>query len=107
MKHARRPVHHRTGRPLRRTARPRIDACLFHRCDLHADVPQLNGNEWGSECGGCLAAEVAALYAEHLGVLQTLSERLMYGAMLRQRLERARTRLNLLSPGAGEDLETP
>jgi hypothetical protein len=84
---------------------PSIEQCLFHRCEEHEGVPQLNASEsFGGECGGCLAEELLAVKAQLLLALDGYAERLAYSHALAGLLASARARLNLLSPGAGDSL---
>lgn len=93
-------------RPADVTLPPTPELCLFHRCDAHENVRQLNATEedTGSECGACIAEEMLALKAQLMLVMDGYAERLAYCADLRQKLDSARARLNLLSPGAGDEL---
>lgn len=97
-KHARKPDG------LTPRAIPSLEDCLYHRCSQHEQVRQLNAEEeqTGSECGACIAEEVAVLRYQSFLLLDSLADRLTYGAMLRTKLLAARERLNLLSPGAGD-----
>lgn len=101
-KHARRPAEGDFG-----PRTPALDDCLFHRCEDHEHVRQLNASELqtGSECGACLAEEVAMLDVQILLVLDGYADRLTYAAGLKARLASARDRLNLLSPGAGDEFD--
>jgi hypothetical protein len=94
-------------RPKRKGARPTATDCLFHRCEAHKAVKQLNASEeaTGSECGACLAEEVAMLAAQQLLILDGYAARLQYSHALKEKLAQARTRLNLLSLGAGDWLD--
>lgn len=90
-----------------------IALCVAHRCLAHREIPPLNMNEGNgsSECGCCAAEEFGArlaeqaLDAQHLQVIVPILEgyaaRLDHHALLKERLAEARTRLELLSPGAG------
>ena len=87
-------------------APPTIEDCLFHRCDQHVGVSQLNAEEaTGSECGACIAEEVLMNRLLLLFVLEGYADRLTYSGMLRAKLIAARGRLNMLSPGAGDFLD--
>ncbi len=79
---------------------------MFHRCDRHEGVPQLNDAEeiTESECGACVAEMMLAARAQNLYILDGYAERLEFSHRLRMKLEAARVRLNLLSPGAGDAL---
>lgn len=91
--------------------------CVAHRCLEHRQIPPLNMNEGNgsSECGVCAAEEFGARLAEQalakqdelviLPILDGYAARLAYGAELRAKLQTARDRLNLLSPGAGDFLD--
>lgn len=99
-KHAKRPA---TGANL--FSIPTLDDCLFHRCDDHEGVRQLNANELqtGSECGACLAEELTMLDTQLLLVLDGYADRLAYAARLKALLASARDRLELMAPGAGAE----
>jgi hypothetical protein len=86
---------------------PTVAQCLYHRCDDHASVPMLNRAEGPgqSECGACIAEELLAVKAQLLLALDGYAERLTYGRALARKLESARARLNLLSPGAGDGFD--
>lgn len=80
---------------------------LMIRCEEHADVPQLNENCDGlSECGACQGQETFELLTEVVEpLLDAYADRLTHHCELRNKLAQARTRLNLLSPGAGDWLD--
>lgn len=77
------------------------------RCDEHVDVPQLNDNADGiSECGACQGQETFELLTDVLEpLLEAYADRLTHHCVLRNKLAQARTRLNLMSPGAGDFLD--
>ena len=93
-----------------------IACCIAHRCPDHADIPPLNMSEGNgsSECGVCAAEEMGARFGEALEreidnavilpLLDGYADRLSHHAVLKERLAEARTRLELLQPGAGEFL---
>lgn len=84
--------------------RPSLDQCRYHRCERHGDVKQLNATEpTDAECGACIAEEMLAIKAQLLLSLDGYAERMIYAHALRQMLASARDRLNLLSPGAGDE----
>ena len=105
-KHARRPAASDLAPAGQPFARPGIEDCLFHRCARHEEVPMLNGEEeqTSAECGGCIAEGTIVLLAQNLLILDGYADRLAYSHALRQKLEAARERLNLLAPGAGDFL---
>lgn len=86
-----------------------LSMCVAHRCQEHKDIPPLNANEAGAECGACCAEDVgqdialSAIAEFTLPILDGYADRLEYGARLRRKLESARDRLNLLAPGAGDE----
>lgn len=87
-----------------------LDLCVAHRCRKHHELPPLNGTDNGAECGGCVAEEFGKAFAEKAletfqwPVLDALADRLTHSARLRQKLESARARLNLIEPGLGDQL---
>lgn len=103
-KHVRPRVPHRIDRP---RPKPKLEDCLFHRCERHETVPMLNAEEEGtrSECGACIAEEMLAMKAQLVLVLDGYAERMIYSHTLRLQLAQARDRLNLLSPGAGDFID--
>ena len=82
-------------------ALPSIEQCLFHRCDAHDKTPQLDDSVNGAECGACIFEMLIATRAQLLLALDGYAERLSYSRALARKLDSARARLNLLSPGAG------
>lgn len=86
---------------------PSIADCLFHRCREHFRVPQLNDREEAtlSECGACVAEEMLMWKVRCVLALDGYADRLAYSHRLRTDLTSARTRLNLLQPGAGDFLD--
>jgi hypothetical protein len=94
-----------------------LACCVAHRCIAHQALPPLNLSEGNgsSECGVCAAEDFGtrlaeqALDAQHLQVIVPILEgyaaRLDHHAVLKERLAEARTRLELLSPGAGVFLD--
>lgn len=99
--------HARSGAAFGPRAFPSIEACLFHRCTRHEEVKQLNNTEeqTGSECGGCIAELMLTREAQLILALDGYAERLAYSHRLKELLETARNRLNLLQPGAGDFLD--
>lgn len=69
-----------------------VKACAAHRCDTHQDVPPVNstGPEQ-SECGLCVADAIVEAYEKAF-------EQNVFWPLI----ESARSRLNLLAPGAGD-----
>jgi hypothetical protein len=97
-KHARRP----TGKK----KVPGLRECLFHRCDAHENVPQLNLEEpTGAECGACVAELMLTYKAQLMLVLDGYAERLTYSHTLKRQLTQARERLNIMAPGAGNFID--
>jgi len=86
-------------------ALPSIEQCLFHRCADHENTPQLDNSVNGSECGACIFEMLVATRAQLLLALDGYAERLTYSHALARKLDSARARLNLLSPGAGDGLD--
>lgn len=86
-------------------ALPSIEQCLFHRCDAHDKTPQLDDSVNGAECGACIFEMLIATRAQLLLALDGYAERLSYSRALARKLDSARARLNLLSPGAGDGLD--
>jgi hypothetical protein len=67
-------------------------ACVAHRCDDHAEIPPVNDKgPQRSECGMCVADTIVATY-------EATFEKNVFWPLI----ESARTRLNLLAPGAGD-----
>lgn len=97
-KHARRPK----GRK-----QPSLSDCVFHRCARHDLVPALNFTEeqTHSECGACVAEGLLAVKAQLVLALEGYADRLTYSHALQVKLDAARARLNILSPGAGDFLD--
>lgn len=101
-KHCRRPM---PGVGVSAAARPGIVDCMFHRCEQHEKIPQLNGDEaTGAECGACLLELLTTTRAQLLLALDGYATRLEYAHELKKLLDSARVRLNTLSPGAGDYL---
>ncbi len=86
---------------------PTIDQCLFHRCERHDAVKQLNAEEetTRSECGACVAEAVVLTRAQLLLALDGYAERMEFSHRQQEKIAAARARLNLLSPGAGNFLD--
>lgn len=91
--------------------------CVAHRCTDHLNIPPLNMSEGNgsSECGVCSAEEFGARLAEQAleterrevwwDILDAYAQRMEYQKVMRARLQTARDRLNILSPGAGDFLD--
>jgi hypothetical protein len=82
--------------PVRFTRKDAQDAgaasCMAHRCDTHAEIPPMNSDGPDkSECGFCVADTIVRTY-----------EQTFEGNVFWPLIESARTRLNLLAPGAGD-----
>jgi len=85
---------------------PRASDCLAHRCAEHQGVRMHNGDgPQHSECGGCIMADVLALDAMLLTVLEGYAARLIHHRVILEKLRQARERLNLIATGAGDWLD--
>jgi hypothetical protein len=81
--------------------------CLAHRCAEHQGVRMHNvQGPQGSECGACVMADVVALHNMLQQVLDGYAARLSHHAVLLAKLRQARERLNMISPGAGDWLDS-
>lgn len=100
------PKHCRRPEPSFPRQPPGLAECLFHRCEQHEGVPQLNAEEeqTQSECGACVAEESVMLRTQQLLILEGFADNMRYSAELRAKLMVARGRLNMLQPGAGDFL---
>jgi len=85
---------------------PRAADCLAHRCAEHQGVRRHNTTgPNASECGGCIMADVSALYQMLLPVLDGYAARLTHHGIILAKLRQARDRMNLMAPGAGDWLD--